>query len=310
MTNDQRQTTKLLLFGKNGQVGWELNRSLQPLGEIIALDIEDVDFSEPESIRQIIRDVSPDVICNAVAYTAVDKAEEDEELAMKINGVAPGVIAEEAKKLNALLIHYSTDYVFDGTKTSPYIETDEPNPINAYGRTKLAGEIAVKSSGCNFLTLRTSWVYTSRANNFMLTMLKLAQEREALSIVSDQIGAPTSARLIADVTLLCIQQAIKEIAVGTFSSDLYHLTASGHTSWFGFTEEIVDLARNSLNLQLKIKEIKAIPTTDYPTPAPRPMNSRLALKKLESVFTLKMPDWSNGLELSIEDLNKSSVDNT
>ena len=193
---------KILIFGKNGQVGWELNRSLQPLGEIIVLDIEDVDFSQPESLRQVIQNVNPDVICNAVAYTAVDKAEEDEVLAMKINGIAPGVIAEEAKKLDALLIHYSTDYVFDGTKKGPYLETDEPNPINAYGRTKLAGEVAVKSSGCNYLILRTSWVYTSRANNFMLTMLKLAQEREELSIVSDQVGAPTSARLIADITLV------------------------------------------------------------------------------------------------------------
>ena len=221
---------KILLFGRNGQLGWELNRSLQPLGEIVVLDIEEVDFSEPESLRKIVQDESPDVICNAVAYTAVDKAEEDEELALKINGVAPGVLAEEALKLDALLIHYSTDYVFDGTKASPYIETDTPNPVNAYGRTKLAGELAVQSSGCDYLILRTSWVYASRANNFMLTMLKLAQEREELSIVSDQIGAPTTARLIAGTTVLCVQQIVKERMAGVFSSDLYHLTASGHTS--------------------------------------------------------------------------------
>lgn len=295
---------KILIFGKNGQVGWELNRSLQPLGEIIAVDIDEVDFTDSDGLRKIIQTVKPSVICNAVAYTAVDKAEEDEALAHIINGTAPGIIAEEAKKLNALLIHYSTDYVFDGTKTSPYSEADEPNSINAYGRTKLAGEIAVKSSGCDYLTLRTSWVYTSRANNFMLTMLKLAREREELSIVSDQIGAPTSARLIADVTLLCIQQALKERVAGIFSSDLYHLTASGRTSWCGFTEEIVNLARESSNLHLKIKEIKAIPTSDYPTPAARPMNSRLALTKLESVFTLKMPDWKKSLQLCIADLDK------
>jgi len=293
---------KILLFGKNGQVGWELNRSLQPLGEIVALDIEDVDFSEPESLRQIVQDISPDVICNAVAYTAVDKAEDDEDLAMKVNGVAPGVLAEEALKLGALLVHYSTDYVFDGAKSSPYLETDEPNPINAYGRTKLAGEIAVKASGCNFITLRTSWVYANRANNYLLTMLKLAQEREDLSIVSDQIGAPTTARLIADVTLLCIQQAKKEIASGIFASDLYHLTASGHTSWFGFTEEIVHLASDSLKLPLKIKNIKAISTENYPTPAKRPTNSQLALTRLESVFSLKIPDWKNSLQLCINDL--------
>lgn len=293
---------KILLFGRNGQLGWELNRSLQPLGEIVVLDIEEVDFSEPESLRQIVQDESPDVICNAVAYTAVDKAEEDEELALKINGVAPGVLAEEALKLGALLIHYSTDYVFDGTKTSPYVETDEPNPINAYGRTKLAGELAVQSSGCDYLILRTSWVYASRANNFMLTMLKLAQEREELSIVSDQIGAPTTARLIADTTILCVQQVMKERIAGIFSSDLYHLTASGHTSWHGFTKEIVNLANNRLNMSLKIKEINAIPTTDYPTPAKRPMNSQLELTKLESIFTLKMPDWKESLSICIVEI--------
>lgn len=293
---------KILLFGKNGQLGWELNRSLQPLGEIIVLDIEEVDFSEPESLRQIVQDESPDVICNAVAYTAVDKAEENEALALKINGVAPGVLAEEALKLGALLIHYSTDYVFDGTKASPYVETDAPGPVNAYGRTKLAGELAVQSSGCDYLILRTSWVYASRANNFLLTMLKLVQEREELSIVADQIGAPTTARLIADTTILCVQQVMKERLAGVFSSDLYHLTASGHTSWHGFTKEIVSLASQNAKLQLTIKELKAIPTSDYPTPAARPMNSQLELTKLESVFTLKMPDWKKSLSVCMAEI--------
>lgn len=293
---------KILLFGKNGQVGWELNRSLQPLGEVIALGREDADFSEPESLRQIVQDVSPDVIVNAVAYTAVDKAEEEEELATKINGVAPGILAEEALKLDALLVHYSTDYVFDGTKTSPYVETDKPNPVNTYGRTKLAGELAIQSSGCDHLIFRTSWVYTARGHNFLLTMLKLAQEREALSIVNDQIGSPTSARLIADSTVLCVQQAIKEKLVGIFSSDLYHMTTSGHTSWHGFTKEIIKLASNSLKLPLTIKEIKAIPTADYPTPAIRPMNSRLALTKLESIFTLKMPGWKKSLSICMAEI--------
>lgn len=286
---------KILLFGKNGQVGWELNRSLQPLGEIIALDIEDADFSEPESLRQIVQDVRPDIICNAVAYTAVDKAEEEEELVLKINGVAPGVLAEEALKLGALLVHYSTDYVFDGTKTTPYVETDKPAPINAYGRTKLAGEQAIQSSGCDHIIFRTSWVYASRGSNFLLTMLKLVQEREELSIVADQIGAPTSARLIADATILCVQQVMKERIAGVFSSDLFHLTASGHTSWHGFTKEIVSLVENSLNLQLAIKDVKVILTSDYPTPAKRPINSRLALTKLESVFVIKMPNWEKAL---------------
>ena len=294
---------KILLFGKNGQVGWELNRSLQPLGEVIALGREDADFSEPESLRRIVQDVSPDVIVNAVAYTSVDKAEEEEELATKINGVAPGILAEEALKLDALLVHYSTDYVFDGTKTSPYVETDKPNPVNTYGRTKLAGELAIQSSGCDHLIFRTSWVYTARGHNFLLTMLKLAQEREALSIVNDQIGSPTSARLIADSTVLCVQQAIKEKLVGIFSSDLYHMTTSGHTSWHGFTKEIVKLASQSLNLKLKIKDIKAIPTADYPTPAIRPMNSRLALTKLESIFAIKMPGWKGARYQCMEEVS-------
>ena len=293
---------KILLFGKNGQVGWELNRSLQPLGEVVALGREDADFSEPESLRQIVQEISPDVIVNAVAYTAVDKAEEEEGLAIKINGLAPGILAEETKKLNALLVHYSTDYVFDGTKESPYNETDKVNPINAYGRTKLTGEQAVQSSGCDYLIFRTSWVYASRGHNFLLTMLKFAQEREELSIVNDQIGSPTSARLIADATVLCVQQAIKEKLVGIFSSDLYHLTTSGNTSWHGFTKEIVNLASQNAKLQLTIKELKAIPTSDYPTQAMRPMNSRLALTKLESIFTLKMPGWKESLSVCMAEI--------
>jgi dTDP-4-dehydrorhamnose reductase len=293
---------KILLFGKIGQLGWELNRSLQPLGDVVTLDIEDADFSDPESLRKIVRDINPDVICNAVAYTAVDRAEGDEELAMNINGVAPGVLAEEALTINALLIHYSTDYVFDGKKASPYLETDKPNPINAYGRTKLAGERAVQSSGCDYLILRTSWVYASRANNFMLTMVKLAQEKEELSIVSDQIGAPTSARLIADTTILCMQQALREKREGVFVSELYHLTASGNTSWYGFTKEIIRQAGECLSQPLTIVEIKKIPTSKYPTPARRPKNSQLVLNKLEGAFNIAMPDWKKTLSLCIGEI--------
>ncbi len=298
---------KILLFGKNGQVGWELNRSLQPLGEIVSLGREAADFSKPESLRQIVQDVDPDVVVNAVAYTDVDKAEEEEELAATINGVSPGVLAEEALKINALLVHYSTDYVFCGTKELHYNETDESNPINTYGRTKLAGEQAVQSSGCAHLIFRTSWVYASRGQNFLLTMLKLVQERKTLSVVDDQIGAPTSARLIADTTAMCVQQAVKEKFSGVFSSGLYHLTSSGYTSWHGFAEEIVKIASNDLNLKLMIKEIKAIPTSDYPTPAARPINSQLALTKLESIFTVTMPDWKKTLQLCIADLGKYPV---
>lgn len=279
---------------------------MQPFGEIVALDFGEVDFSEPESLRQIVQDIKPDVICNAVAYTAVDKAESEEALAMKINGEAPGVLAEEALKLGALLVHYSTDYVFDGCKSSPYVETDTPNPANAYGRTKLAGELAVQASGCDHLILRTSWVYASRAQNFLLTMLKLAQERAELSIVDDQIGSPTSARLIAETTVICMQQAIKERYVGVFSSDLYHLANSGHTSWFGFTEEIVELAGSRPGMKLALKELKAISTSEYPTPAARPMNSRLNLTKLESTFLIKMPDWKKSLSLCMDEVQSYS----
>ncbi len=291
---------KILLFGKNGQVGWELNRSLQPLGKVMTLGREDADFSKPENLRKIVQEIKPDVIVNAVAYTAVDKAESEAELAGTINGLAPGILAEEALKIHALLIHYSTDYVFDGAKETPYLEIDTPNPINVYGRTKLAGEQAIQSSGCDYLIFRTSWVYASRGQNFLLTILKLAKERKELSIVADQIGSPTSARLIADTTMICVQQVLKEKIEDVFVSNLYHLTAAGHTSWHGFTEEIV--AATNKSLKLKIKNIKAIPATDYPTLARRPMNSQLALKKLSDAFGVEMPDWVKLLELGIDEL--------
>jgi len=293
---------KILLFGKNGQVGWELNRSLQPLGEVFALGREEADFSNPESLRDIVREIKPDIIVNAVAYTAVDKAEAEEEHAATVNSVAPGVLAEEAFRINALLIHYSTDYVFDGSKKSSYLEADEPCPLNVYGRTKLAGEQAIQASGCDYLIFRTSWVYASRGHNFLLTILKLAKERDELSIVADQIGSPTSARLIAETTALCMQQSIEEKQVGAFSSGLYHLTTSGCTSWHGFSEEIVNVARSTLDLQLKVKSIKAIPTANYPTPANRPMNSQLALNKLKNKFGVEMPGWQKALELCVEEL--------
>lgn len=293
---------RVLLFGKNGQVGWELNRSLRPLGEIIALGREDVEFSNPDHLRDVIRRSSPDVIVNAVAYTAVDKAEKEEDLATKINGIAPGVLAEEALKINALLIHYSTDYVFDGTKKSSYIETDKPNPINAYGRTKLAGERAIQLSGCDYLIFRTSWVYASRGHNFLLTILKLAKEREELSIVSDQIGAPTSARLIAETTVSCLHQAIEERSAGDFLSDLYHLTASGYTSWYGFTKEIIHDANEILDMDFIVKEIIATATINYPTPAKRPMNSRLMTDKLQNDYAVVMPDWRALLKNCLNEL--------
>ena len=294
---------KILLFGKNGQVGWELNRSLQPLGEVVALGRREADFSDPGSLRDILQSTRPDVIVNAVAYTAVDKAEDEEDLADLVNSVAPGIIAEEALKNDALLIHYSTDYVFDGTKTSTYNEADEPNPLNAYGRTKLAGERAIMSSGCDFLILRTSWVYASRGNNFLLTILKLAGERNELSIVADQTGSPTSARSIADATALCIHQAHERRRSEDFSSGLYHLTSSNCTSWHGFSEEIIKIARCMPGIELKVKTIKKIPSDQYPTPAKRPMYSCCSNAKIEKTFNIRLPDWKQSLRLCMEELS-------
>jgi len=291
---------KVLLFGKNGQVGWELNRLLLPLGEIIALDREQADFSNLESLRKIVRDTKPDVIVNAVAYTSVDKAEEEEELANTINAIAPGILAEEAKKQNALLIHYSTDYVFDGVKNSPYVETDKPNPINAYGRTKLAGEQELQKSGCDYLILRTSWVYATRGINFLLTILNLAKERSVISVVSDQIGSPVPARLIAATTLSCISQSMKDRKDNVYTSGLYHLTTSGVTSWHGFAVEIV---KDRPDLKLKCEDIKAISSAEYTTPARRPLNSRLSMDKLQNDFSVVMPDWKSALELCVKEVN-------
>ncbi len=293
---------KILLFGKNGQVGWELNRTLMPLGEVVALDRNSADFSNPDELRRIITDVNPDVIVNAVAYTAVDKAESEEELANIINGVAPGVLAEEALKINALLVHYSTDYVFDGSKKTAYDEMDKPNPINVYGRTKLAGEQAIQSSGCDYLIFRTSWVYASRGHNFLLSILKLAKERDELGIVSDQTGSPTSARLIAETASICVLSAMKKRQETTFSSDVYHLTSSNCTSWYSFADEIIRSASKISDTSLKIKNFKAITTAEYPTPAKRPMNSQLRLDKLESEFGLIMPNWRSVLALCMEEL--------
>jgi dTDP-4-dehydrorhamnose reductase len=293
---------KILLFGKNGQVGWELSRSLLSLGEVIALGREDADFSNPDSLRKIVQEVRPDIIVNAVAYTAVDKAEEDELLATVINGVAPGVLAEESLKLKALLIHYSTDYVFDGTKASAYVEEDVPNPINAYGRSKLAGEVAIQNSACDFLIFRTSWVYSTRGNNFLLTILRLAKERSELSVVADQFGAPTWARTIAQVT----SKVISQIPLSEWReySGLYHLVASGKTSWHGFAQAIVDIAKQDLNLGSVI--IKKISAAEYPTPAKRPNFSVLNCARLSNRFDMTMDEWHESLSLCMAELLEST----
>ena len=294
---------RLLVTGARGQVGWELSRSLMPLGDVVALDRRQGDFSRPELLPGLIRSIKPDVIVNAAAYTAVDKAEREEKLASTINGTAVGVIAEEARKAGILLVHYSTDYVFDGAKQTPYSEEDAPNPINVYGRSKLAGDAAVRQAGGGYVILRTSWVYAGRGHNFLDTILRLASEREELRIVDDQIGAPTCARDIADATALIIRAICQEQAQGQFASGLFNLTASGATSWHGFAKAILeDATRYALLPAQHLPQLKPIPSEEYPTPAARPKNSRLAGDRISKRFGIALPDWKQGLARCIEEM--------
>jgi dTDP-4-dehydrorhamnose reductase len=296
---------KILLLGKNGQVGWELQRSLAPLGDLIALDRNPVDgltgdLSNPDQLRKTIRQVAPEIIVNAAAYTAVDKAEQEAELAGRVNGLATQVMAEEAASLGAWLIHYSTDYVFNGEGVEPWQETDVVSPVNHYGASKLAGEQAVVASGCKHLIFRTSWVYGARGNNFAKTMLRLAKERETLNVIADQIGAPTGADLIADVTAL----AIRQVMINPQLAGLYHLVAGGEVSWYDYAAYVIDFAKGN-GETLAVEVIKPIPTTAYPTPAVRPLNSRLDTRKLRNNFSLHLPDWQSGVTRMLREvLNK------
>lgn len=296
---------KILLLGKNGQVGWELQRSLAPLGELIALDRHPVDglsgdLCDLDALRATIRQVKPDVIVNAAAYTAVDKAESETELADRVNAQASGVMAEEAASLGAWLIHYSTDYVFSGEDVRPWQETDAVAPVNYYGSSKLAGEQAITSSGCKYLILRTSWVYGARGNNFAKTMLRLAKDRETLSVIADQIGAPTGADLIADVTAL----AIAKIQQRPELVGIYHLAAAGQVSWHGYASHVIQWAKAN-GEELAVTAVNPISTVDYPTPARRPLNSRLDTQKLRDNFSLHLPDWQSGVTRMLREvLNK------
>ena len=260
---------RILLIGKIGQVGWELRRTLAPLAQLACVDFPDIDLCSGDSIRKWVTESKPGIVVNAAAYTAVDKAESDEDRAMKINGVAPGILAEEAKKCGALMVHYSTDYVFDGTKTEPYVETDAPNPLGAYGRTKLAGDEAVRAAGGAHLIFRLCWVYGARGQNFMLTMMRLARERDKLRVVSDQVGCPTWSRMIAETTALALKQTMAARDRGAFTGT-YHLAASGSTSWHGFANAIISLMPAEGR---KCSHVDAIPTSAYPTPAKRPAYS-------------------------------------
>ena len=294
---------KILLTGATGQVGWELARTLMPVGEVVAVDRSQADLADLKALRAIIQQHQPDVIVNPAAYTAVDKAETERDLAFLINAEAPGVLAEEAKKIGALLVHYSTDYVFDGTKNALYTEEDSTNPINVYGQSKLAGEQTIQSVAGDYLILRTSWVYANRGNNFLKTILRLAAEREELKIVADQIGSPTWARLIAETTAHILRQTLLERQGGSFNSNVYHLTSSGDTSWHGFAQKIVEIIREQGKVVLKNKAIHPIPTTDYPLPAKRPANSRLSTNRLEHQFGLTLPSWDNALRLCMQELD-------
>lgn len=283
---------KILLTGRTGQVGYELERSLQGLGEVVAVDRSQMDLANLDQVRDVIRQVKPTLIVNPAAYTAVDLAESEPELAMRINGEAPAVMAEEAKKLGAAMIHYSTDYVFDGTKLSPYLESDPTNPVNVYGRTKLAGEQAIQDAGVRHLILRTSWVYGMRGKNFLLTVLRLAQQREELRIVGDQHGSPTWCRTIADTTARAILQARDSVDWWEQKGGLYHLTAQGQTTWAGLAESILT------NIPLARKPIVTkITTPEYPVPARRPANSVMSCEKIMSNMQFGLPAWNTALQL-------------
>lgn len=295
---------KILLLGKNGQVGWELQRALAPLGDVIALDRHSAehcgDLANLDGLRATLRAVQPDVIVNAAAYTAVDKAESDQVNAQRINAGATGVLAAEAAASGAWLVHYSTDYVFDGSGEAPWAESSPVSPVNFYGASKLAGEQAIIASGCKHLIFRTSWVYGARGNNFAKTMLRLAKERETLHVIADQIGAPTGAELLADVSAHAINKAQADASV----SGLYHLASAGDVSWHGYAQFIIDFAKAQGEI-LAVNAVLPIPTSAYLTPAARPLNSRMDTQKLRDTFSLHLPNWQRGVtRMLIEVLQK------
>lgn len=300
---------RILITGANGQVGWELTRAFQTLGSVVALDRSKLDLTLPGEVRARVLDMKPDLILNAAAYTAVDKAEDDEATASLVNGDSVGAIAEVARRVGALVIHYSTDYVFDGKKPNAYIESDVPNPLGAYGRTKLSGEQALQNSGADYLCLRTSWVYAPRSRNFLRTMLRLAQTQSELRLVADNRGAPTSARLIADATADAVQVSMRERGSQQFSSGIFHLTASGETSSYGFAQEIFR-ARNSLENAKgnSVPAIVPIRGSEYRARASRPENSRMACDAFVSRFGVTLPDWTVGVALTIQEPGIASAD--
>jgi dTDP-4-dehydrorhamnose reductase len=291
----------MLLFGATGQVGWELVRALAPLGRVACLRRQDLggDLARPDDVTSAILRLRPDVVVNAAAYTAVDRAEQEAEMARRINAEAPAAMARAVRELGGWLVHYSTDYVFDGSGSSPWRESDATGPLGVYGATKLEGELAVGASGCRALVLRTSWVFASRGNNFLRTMLRLAAERDRLAVVSDQFGAPTSAELIADVTAHVLAKAMRHPEVqGT-----YHLAAAGETNWHGYAAFLLQKARDAGHpLRVPAQDVRPVGTADYPTAARRPLNSRLDTTRLRDVFGLHLPDWRDGVERAVMEL--------
>jgi len=291
---------KILLLGKGGQVGWELQRALAPLGQVVAHDSTTANFAHPEQVAALVRASGAQVVVNAAAHTAVDKAESEADLAHLINAETPGAIAREVAAMNAWLVHYSTDYVFDGSGETPRDERAATAPLSVYGRTKLAGEQAIAASGCHHLILRTSWVYGARGGNFAKTMLRLAAERDALNVINDQVGAPTGADLLADVTA----HALRTLALSGLTSPkaielsgLYHLVAAGETTWFDYARHVIEWARNNGHaIRVAPDAVQAIATSAYPTPAQRPLNSRLTTHKFQQAFDLTLPHWQAGVE--------------
>lgn len=294
---------RCLLTGGSGQIGCELRRSLAPLGEVIAPGRDECDLTRPAAMAAVVRRASPDVIVNAAAYTAVDRAEREPDLAHAVNGEAPGVLARAARGVGALLVHYSTDYVFDGEKREPYAEDDVPHPINAYGRSKLAGETAIREASGDHLILRTSWVYAARGQNFVRTILRLSRERDELSIVNDQVGAPTWARDIATATTAVIERSLRERGAGRFSSEILHITAAGAASWCDFAAEILVAAHGGgLLATSDAPRLRPIASKDYPTAAARPKNSQLSNARLAQRFGVALPDWRASLRACIEEM--------
>jgi dTDP-4-dehydrorhamnose reductase len=294
---------RILLLGRNGQVGWELQRALAPLGEIVAIDQGDCDLADGAALAAAVRLAAPDVIVNAAAHTAVDKAESEPDLALAINAAAPGVLAAEAARSGAWLVHYSTDYVFDGSKVGDYVEDDIANPLSVYGRSKWEGEQAIRAAACQHMILRTSWVFGVRGGNFLKTVLRLAAEREQLRIVADQVGAPTSAELLADVTALCLREVLRPGAAAEALSGTYHLAAAGAVSWHGYARHVVERGWVAgRTLRCRVEDILPIATADYPLPATRPANSRLDTHRLRSRFDLVLPDWRYHVDRALDEI--------